>query len=84
MVVDAMGYRVPGASTSVTFTVTGPAVVYGVGSGDPANLTPDKVGQKDLPYGGVWVITAYTGLVRAIVQTQADQSGLQFRQWQQG
>jgi hypothetical protein len=59
----------------VTFTVVGPAAVYGVGNGDPANLTPDKVGKKDLPYGGVWVIPAYMGLVRAIVETMAVQPG---------
>ena len=60
---------VPGASNGVTFTVDGPGEVYGVGNGDPANLTPDKVGQGDLPFGGVWKIPAFMGLVRAIVQT---------------
>jgi beta-galactosidase len=74
-VVDAAGRAVPGASNNVTFTVSGPGAVYGVGNGDPANLTPDKVGRKDLPYGGVWVIPTFMGLVRAIVQTQAGQPG---------
>jgi beta-galactosidase len=68
-VVDSEGRVVPGASNRVTFAVSGPGEVYGVGNGDPANLTPDKVGKKELPYGGVWVIPAYMGLVRAIVQT---------------
>lgn len=75
-VVDSNGRVVPGASDRVTFTVaSGPAAVYGVGNGDPANLTPDKVGRKDLPYGGVWVIPTYMGLVRAIVQTLAGKPG---------
>jgi beta-galactosidase len=74
-VVDSAGRVVPGASQKVTFTVVGPGAVYGVGNGDPANLTPDKVGMKDLPYGGVWVIPAYAGLVRAIVETVAGQPG---------
>ena len=74
-VVDSAGRVVPGANNKVTLTVSGPGAVYGVGNGDPANLTPDKVGRKDLPYGGVWVIPAYMGLVRAIVQTQAGQPG---------
>ena len=74
-VVDAAGRVVPGASNRVTFTVSGPAAVYGVGNGDPANLTPDKVGRKDLPYGGVWTIPTFMGLVRAIVQTEAGVPG---------
>ena len=74
-VVDSAGRVVPGASNKVTFTVSGPAAVYGVGNGDPANLTPDKVGQHDLPYGGVWTIPAYSGLVRAIVSTVVGKPG---------
>jgi hypothetical protein len=73
-VVDAAGKVVPDA-VSVTFSVSGPGEVYGVGNGDPANLTPDKVGQKDLPYGGIWVIPTYSGLVRAIVSSVADRPG---------
>jgi beta-galactosidase len=74
-VVDSKGQVVPGASDSVTFTVSGPGAVYGVGNGDPANHTPDKVGRKDLPYGGVWTIPTYMGLVRAIVQTLTGRPG---------
>ena len=74
-VVDAGGRVVPGASNKVTFTVSGPGAVYGVGNGDPANQIPDKVGRKDLPYGGVWAIPTYMGLVRAIVGTLAGQPG---------
>jgi beta-galactosidase len=74
-VVDAAGQVVPGASNAVTFTVDGPGAVYGVGNGDPANHTPDKVGLKALPYGGVWVLPAYMGLARAIVATVAGQPG---------
>lgn len=75
-VVDAEGRTVPGASNHVTFEVSsGPGRLYGVGNGDPANLTPDKVGQKDLPYGGVWKLRVFMGLARAIVQTQAGAPG---------
>ena len=74
-VIDVAGRVVPGASNSVTFAVSGPGAVYGVGNGDPANLVPDKVGQKDLPYGGVWTIPTFMGLVRAIVQTESSQPG---------
>ena len=34
-----------------------------------------QVGNKDLPYGGVWVINAFMGLVRAIVRTEAGTPG---------
>lgn len=74
-VVDSAGRTVPGASNRVSFTVSGPGAVYGVGNGDPANLTPDKVGLKDLPYGGAWIVPAYMGLVRAIVSSVAGQPG---------
>jgi beta-galactosidase len=74
-VVDSAGRVVPGASERVTFTVSGPGNVYGVGNGDPANLTPDKVGQNDLPFGGVWTISTYMGLARAIVATESGQPG---------
>lgn len=74
-VIDSKGHVVPGASNHVTFTVSGSAEVYGVGNGDPANLTPDKIGKKDLPYGGVWVIPTFMGLVRAIVEMQAGMPG---------
>lgn len=74
-VVDSASRLVPGASNQVTFTVSGPGKVYGVGNGDPANLTPDKVGQKDLPYGGAWTINTYMGLARAIVAPEPDQIG---------
>jgi beta-galactosidase len=74
-VVDAAGRVVPGASNTVTFSVSGPGEIYGVGNGDPANHVPDKVGQKDLPYGGVWIIPAYSGLLRVIVSTVAGTLG---------
>lgn len=74
-VVDSVGRLVPGASNQVTFTVSGPGNVYGVGNGDPANLTPDKIGQKDLPYGAVWTINTYMGLARAIVVPEPGQVG---------
>ena len=68
-VVDAAGVVVPDACVPLTFTTSGPGSVYGVGNGDPADHTPDKVGLPDLPYGGVWKRNAFMGLARAIVQT---------------
>ena len=68
-VVDAAGNVVPDASPLLTYTATGAGAIYGVGNGDPADHTPDKVGYPDLPYGGVWARAAYNGLARAVVQS---------------
>ncbi len=59
-VFDAKGRPVPKAGNLVTFTVTGPAAVIGVGNGDPNCHEADKASQR----------SAYNGLCSAIVQTQ--------------
>ncbi len=74
-VVDAAGSVVPGAAHLLHLAVAGPGAVYGVGNGDPADHTPDKVGRPDLPFGGVWAIPAFHGLARVLVQTQAGAPG---------
>ena len=74
-IVDAQGRVVPDAGNVLTFTTTGPGAIYGLGNGDPADHTPDKVGLKDLPYGGVWYRPAWKGYARAIVQTQKGAPG---------
>jgi beta-galactosidase len=74
-VVDAAGAVVPNANPLITFTVAGPGAVYGLGNGDPADHTPDKVGDPTLPYGGVWARAAWMGLARAVVQTRAGAPG---------
>ena len=75
-VVDAAGALVTDACVPLTFTVaSGPGDIYGIGNGDPADLTPDKVGHPDLPFGGVWQRSSWMGLARLIVQTQAGKPG---------
>ena len=68
-VVDAAGAVVPGAAPEVTWAVAGEGAIYGLANGQSNDLTPDKVGHPDLPYGGVWRRAAYMGRARAIVQT---------------
>ena len=41
-VTDAAGRFVPDASDHITFSVTGPGRIYGVGNGDPTDHDPDK------------------------------------------
>lgn len=45
------------------------------GNGNPNDHTPDKVGQPDLPYGGVWARAAYMGLARVLVRSQQNAPG---------
>ncbi|HEX5179601.1 MAG TPA: beta-galactosidase GalA [Gemmatimonadaceae bacterium] len=57
-IVDARGRTVPTASNRVTFGVTGPLAVIGVGNGDPSSHESDK---------DTWR-SAFNGLCCAIVQ----------------
>ena len=74
-VIDKNGNLVTDACIPLVFSVNGPGSVYGVGNGDPSDLTPDKVGHPDLSYGGVWKRSSFMGLARSIVQTQAGKPG---------
>jgi beta-galactosidase len=58
-VVDAQGRIVPVADNKITFTLTGPAKLIGVGNGDPSCHEPDKANNR----------SAFNGLAQAIVQT---------------
>jgi beta-galactosidase len=57
-VVDAKGRVMPIASNEVSFRVTGPARIIGVGNGDPSCHEPDKAEKR----------SAFNGLCMAIVQ----------------
>jgi beta-galactosidase len=58
-IVDVDGRVVPIADNKVTFTLTGPAKLIGVGNGDPSSHEPDKANYR----------SAFNGLAQAIVQT---------------
>jgi beta-galactosidase len=74
-IVDAQGRTVPVATNAVTFNVTGPGRLLGVGNGNPTSHEPDKAKQR----------SAFNGLCLAIIQSarepgairiQADSPGL--------
>jgi beta-galactosidase len=74
-IVDDQGRTVPVATNAVTFSVTGPGQLLGVGNGDPSCHEPDKGKQR----------SAFNGLCLAIIQSsrtpgtiaiQADSPGL--------
>jgi len=56
---DEDGNFVPSANHNISFSVTGPATIYGVGNGDPSDHDPDKAKYRK----------AYKGLARVIVQS---------------
>jgi beta-galactosidase len=55
---DAQGRAVPTADNEVSFRISGPARVMGVGNGDPTNHEPDTAGSRK----------AFCGLSMAVVQ----------------
>jgi beta-galactosidase len=58
-VVDAQGRVVPVADNGITFKLSGPAKLIGVGNGDPSSHEPDQASRR----------SAFNGLAQAIVQT---------------
>lgn len=58
-IIDAAGWVVPVANDKVTFTLSGPAKLIGVGNGDPSSHEPDKADSR----------SAFNGLAQAIVQS---------------
>ncbi|CAN5268785.1 beta-galactosidase GalA [soil metagenome] len=61
-VLDAKGRTVPRADDLVSFSVTGPGQVIGVGNGNPTSHEPDVAGQRK----------AFNGLCQAIVRTRRE------------
>ncbi|HBF34822.1 TPA: hypothetical protein DDW35_09700 [Candidatus Sumerlaeota bacterium] len=68
-IVDAQGRVVPIADNKVTFTITGPGKLIGVGNGDPSCHEPDKGSSRP----------AFNGLAQAIVQTTAKSGKIEFK-----
>ena len=58
-ILDAQGRVVPVADNEITFKLSGPGKLIGVGNGDPSSHEPDKANRR----------SAFNGLAQAIVQT---------------
>lgn len=58
-VTDAAGIIVPTADDALTFALTGPARIIGLGNGNPTSLEPDKGTQRK----------AFNGLAQCIIQS---------------
>jgi beta-galactosidase len=75
-VVDAKGRVVPTANNMVTFRVSGPAIVAGVGNGDPSCHEPDK-GSKRSAFNGYCMAVLQAGEKTGTVTLTASAPGLQ-------
>jgi beta-galactosidase len=64
-IVDAQGRPVPTADNKISFAVSGPGTVIGVGNGDPSCHEPDHAVER----------SAFNGLCMAIVQTRRGEPG---------
>jgi beta-galactosidase len=64
-VLDAKGRPVPRADDLVSFAVTGPGQVIGVGNGNPTSHEPDVASQRK----------AFNGLAQAIIRTKRGPAG---------
>jgi beta-galactosidase len=69
-IVDAQGRPVPLADNKVSFVLSGPGVVLGVGNGDPSCHEPDRYAR-----GEVSQRSAFNGLCMAIVQSTRGNAG---------
>jgi beta-galactosidase len=68
-IVDAQGRTVPVATDAVTFNVTGPGRLLGVGNGNPANHEPDNANHRN----------AFNGLCLAIIQSTRERGAIRIQ-----
>jgi beta-galactosidase len=68
-VADAQGRMVPAAGNTITFEITGPGKIIGVGNGDPSSHEPDQFIATEKTPSPVWQRSLFNGLAQVIVQT---------------
>lgn len=66
-VIDAKGKIVPDVNEPVTFTLSGPGKIIGVGNGDPSSHEPDQYAE-----GEVWNRKLFNGKCQVIVQVEKE------------
>ena len=74
-IVDEQGRTVPVATNAVTFSVTGPGQLLGVGNGDPSCHEPDK-GKQRSAFNGLCLAIIEASRSRDAISIQADSPGL--------
>jgi beta-galactosidase len=68
-VADPQGRAVPTAGNLITFEVTGPGKIIGVGNGDPSSHEPDQFIATEQSQKPAWQRSLFNGLVQVIVQS---------------
>ncbi len=66
---DAQGRMVPTAANEITFTLSGPGKIIGVGNGDPSSHEPEQFLEKDGSSSPTWRRRLFNGLAQVIVQS---------------
>lgn len=74
-ILDAKGRLVPVADNEVTFTVTGPAKVLGVGNGNPTSHEPDKAAKR-CAFGGLCMVLLQADRTAGPIRLKAEAAGL--------
>jgi beta-galactosidase len=74
-IVDDQGRIVPLANNAVTFNVTGPGQLLGVGNGDPSCHEPDK-GKQRSAFNGLCLAIIESARTHGPIAIQADSPGL--------
>lgn len=67
-VADEQGRTVPTAGNEISFAITGPGKIIGVGNGDPSSHEPDQF----IGPSSKWRRSLFNGLAQVIVQTTKD------------
>ncbi len=67
-VADAQGRMVPTADNAITFEISGPGKIIGVGNGDPGSHEPDCF----VDPSATWKRSLFNGLAQVIVQSTGD------------
>jgi beta-galactosidase len=68
-VTDAQGRVVPTADNNITFEISGPGKIIGVGNGDPSSHEPDQFIATEKVPSPVWQRSLFNGLAQIIVQS---------------
>jgi beta-galactosidase len=68
-ILDAQGRIVPTAGNKVTFTISGPAQIAGVGNGNPSDHDPDKANYRSAFNGKALVVVGSEERAGAIILT---------------
>jgi beta-galactosidase len=75
-IADAQGRVVPTADNPVTFRVSGPGVLIGVGNGDPRSHEPDKADNR-LAFNGLCAAIVQAAKTQGEIRVEATSPGLQ-------